>query len=182
MEATPFPEDFPESRALIIRSHTRSQHRLRSLSPPPFLFWSPSLVSSLPVPLFVWPVPDSLACIKEVHISMGESWFHREFLVARRLAFNVLFYGAHIATFAYGWYSQVCTMFGERKEPLTDEGIAIKGIQHPLGWLELAQILGVDISRCWSRFGPRWRPYPRPHAPEYHPRHPPQAHLALPRR
>ncbi|KAF8898821.1 NADPH oxidase [Infundibulicybe gibba] len=37
---------------------------------------------------------------------MGESWFHREFLVARRLAFNVLFYGAHFALFAYGWYSQ----------------------------------------------------------------------------
>jgi NADPH oxidase len=37
---------------------------------------------------------------------MGESWFHREFLVARRLAFNVIFYGTHIAVFAYGWYSQ----------------------------------------------------------------------------
>jgi NADPH oxidase len=37
---------------------------------------------------------------------MGESWFHREFLVPRRLAFNVLFYGAHLGLFAYGWYSQ----------------------------------------------------------------------------
>ncbi|KAF9535390.1 NADPH oxidase isoform 1 [Crepidotus variabilis] len=37
---------------------------------------------------------------------MGESWFQREFLVPRRLAFNVLFYGSHIALFAYGWYSQ----------------------------------------------------------------------------
>lgn len=37
---------------------------------------------------------------------MGENWFQREFLVARRLAFNVLFYGAHIALFAYGWNSQ----------------------------------------------------------------------------
>lgn len=37
---------------------------------------------------------------------MGESWFQREFLQGRRLLFNVLFYGAHLATFAYGWYSQ----------------------------------------------------------------------------
>jgi len=37
---------------------------------------------------------------------MGESWFHREFLVPRRLAFNVLFYGTHFALFAYGWWSQ----------------------------------------------------------------------------
>jgi len=38
---------------------------------------------------------------------MGESWFHREFLVPRRLTFNILFYGAHFGLFAYGWYSQV---------------------------------------------------------------------------
>jgi hypothetical protein len=38
---------------------------------------------------------------------MGESWFHREFLVARRLAFNVLFYGIHFFLFGYGWHSQV---------------------------------------------------------------------------
>jgi len=38
---------------------------------------------------------------------MGESWFQREFLTPRRLAFNVLFYGAHFALFAYGWWSQV---------------------------------------------------------------------------
>jgi len=37
---------------------------------------------------------------------MGESWFHREFLVGRRLAFNVFFYGLHCAIFAYGWWSQ----------------------------------------------------------------------------
>ncbi|KAI0735061.1 NADPH oxidase [Earliella scabrosa] len=37
---------------------------------------------------------------------MGESWFHREFLQPRRLAFNLLFYGAHLALFSYGWYSQ----------------------------------------------------------------------------
>jgi len=37
---------------------------------------------------------------------MGESWFQREFLQGRRLLFNVLFYGAHLGTFAYGWYSQ----------------------------------------------------------------------------
>lgn len=37
---------------------------------------------------------------------MGESWFRREFLTPRRLAFNVVFYGLHFAFFAYGWYSQ----------------------------------------------------------------------------
>ncbi|XP_006454677.1 hypothetical protein AGABI2DRAFT_189922 [Agaricus bisporus var. bisporus H97] len=37
---------------------------------------------------------------------MSESWFHREFLTPRRLAFNVFFYGTHLAIFAYGWYSQ----------------------------------------------------------------------------
>lgn len=35
-----------------------------------------------------------------------ESWFKREFLTPRRLAFNVIFYGLHIFFFAYGWYSQ----------------------------------------------------------------------------
>jgi NADPH oxidase 1 len=38
---------------------------------------------------------------------MGENWFQREFLVPRRLAFNILFYGTHIALFVYGWYLQV---------------------------------------------------------------------------
>jgi NADPH oxidase len=37
---------------------------------------------------------------------MGESWFHREFLVGKRLAFNVIFYGLHFFWFGYGWYSQ----------------------------------------------------------------------------
>ncbi|KAJ7171107.1 NADPH oxidase [Mycena filopes] len=37
---------------------------------------------------------------------MGESWFTREFLTPRRLAFNVIFYGLHFFLFAYGWHSQ----------------------------------------------------------------------------
>ena len=37
----------------------------------------------------------------------AESWFHREFLTPRRLAFNVVFYGLHLFFFAYGWYTQV---------------------------------------------------------------------------
>jgi NADPH oxidase len=37
---------------------------------------------------------------------MRESWFRREFLNRRRLLFNILFYGSHLALFAYGWYSQ----------------------------------------------------------------------------
>ncbi|KAH6917490.1 NADPH oxidase isoform 1 [Coprinopsis sp. MPI-PUGE-AT-0042] len=41
---------------------------------------------------------------------MGESWVQRELLSARRLAFNVLFYGSHFALFAYGWWSQATNM------------------------------------------------------------------------
>jgi len=37
---------------------------------------------------------------------MGENWFQREFLVPRRLAFNVIFYGLHFFFFAYGWTTQ----------------------------------------------------------------------------
>ncbi|KAJ7932470.1 NADPH oxidase [Mycena leptocephala] len=37
---------------------------------------------------------------------MGESWFQREFLTPRRLAFNVIFYGLHFFFFGYGWHSQ----------------------------------------------------------------------------
>ncbi|KAI0801157.1 NADPH oxidase [Fomes fomentarius] len=37
---------------------------------------------------------------------MGESWFHRELLQPRRLAFNVIWYGVHLFLFAYGWHSQ----------------------------------------------------------------------------
>jgi len=37
---------------------------------------------------------------------MGESWFQREFLQPRRLAFNVIFYGLHFFFFGYGWHSQ----------------------------------------------------------------------------
>ncbi|KAE9408170.1 NADPH oxidase [Gymnopus androsaceus JB14] len=37
---------------------------------------------------------------------MGESWFRREFLNGRRLAFNVIFYGLHFFFFGYGWHSQ----------------------------------------------------------------------------
>ncbi|KAG8899927.1 hypothetical protein FRB99_006355 [Tulasnella sp. 403] len=34
------------------------------------------------------------------------TWFRSEFMVPRRLLFNVLWYGSHLAVFAYGWYSQ----------------------------------------------------------------------------
>ncbi|KAL0578726.1 hypothetical protein V5O48_003282 [Marasmius crinis-equi] len=37
---------------------------------------------------------------------MAESWFRREFLTGKRLAFNVIFYGLHFFFFGYGWYSQ----------------------------------------------------------------------------
>jgi NADPH oxidase len=42
---------------------------------------------------------------------MAETWFQREFFNGRRLLFNVLFYGSHLALFAYGWYTQVCFNF-----------------------------------------------------------------------
>ena len=34
-------------------------------------------------------------------------WFQREFMVPRKLAFNVIFYSLHLFFFIYGWYSQV---------------------------------------------------------------------------
>jgi len=37
---------------------------------------------------------------------MGESFLQREFLTPRKLAYNILFHGAHLALFAYGWWSQ----------------------------------------------------------------------------
>ena len=37
---------------------------------------------------------------------MGESFFHREFLTPKKLAFNVIWHGLHLFLFAYGWYSQ----------------------------------------------------------------------------
>ncbi|THH08738.1 hypothetical protein EW145_g2500 [Phellinidium pouzarii] len=37
---------------------------------------------------------------------MGASWFKRELMVPRRLAFNSIFYGLHIFFFVYGWHSQ----------------------------------------------------------------------------
>ena len=38
---------------------------------------------------------------------MSVSWFRKEFLVPRRLVFNVVFYGVQVALFALGWYLQV---------------------------------------------------------------------------
>jgi len=37
---------------------------------------------------------------------MGESFFRREFLNPKKLAFNVIWHGLHLFFFAYGWYSQ----------------------------------------------------------------------------
>jgi len=42
-------------------------------------------------------------------IGFGE-WFQREFMVPRRLAFNVFFYGLHMGIFAYGWWSQATNL------------------------------------------------------------------------
>lgn len=41
---------------------------------------------------------------------MGESWFQREFMAPRRLAFNVIFYGLHFFFFGYGWHSQAINL------------------------------------------------------------------------
>jgi NADPH oxidase len=41
---------------------------------------------------------------------MEKTWFQREFLVKRKLAFNILFYGTHLALFAYGWYTQASNL------------------------------------------------------------------------
>ncbi|KAG8929241.1 hypothetical protein FRC01_004643 [Tulasnella sp. 417] len=34
------------------------------------------------------------------------TWFRTEFMTPRRLLFNLLWYGSHLAVFGYGWYSQ----------------------------------------------------------------------------
>ena len=64
--------------------------------------WNPAsvLTSFSPSISTFWQVPDNIWV-------MGENWFQREFLVRRRLAFNILFHGTHIALFALGWYFQV---------------------------------------------------------------------------
>jgi len=53
---------------------------------------------------------------------MGENWFKREFLVPRRLAFNTLFHGTHIALFATGWYLQASNL---RLAPLNTLGFSV---------------------------------------------------------
>jgi hypothetical protein len=80
--------------------------------------------------LILWPVPDFVHCL-----FMFASWFHREFLVARRLAFNVIFYGIHLGLFAYGWYSQVSSLrlpFGPSH---------ILGSKLTRGWLDSTLLL-----------------------------------------
>jgi len=37
---------------------------------------------------------------------MGESFFRREFLTPRKLAYNVIWHGLHLFLFGYGWWSQ----------------------------------------------------------------------------
>ena len=77
------------------------------------LFWA--FIFTI-TPLFltiVWTSPlftsHSLLRLERIFSrTMGvQEWFRREFLVPRRLTFNVLFYGTHLFWFAYGWYSQV---------------------------------------------------------------------------
>jgi NADPH oxidase 1 len=53
---------------------------------------------------------------------MGENWFQREFLVRRRLAFNVIFHGTHIALFVAGWYLQATNL---RLAALNTLGISV---------------------------------------------------------
>jgi len=60
--------------------------------------------SSLSPSLSLPPFPPPFSFVSSA------SRFRREFLVKRRLAFNILFYGTHLALFAYGWYSQASNM------------------------------------------------------------------------
>lgn len=80
---------------------------------------------------------------------MSVSWFRREFLVGRRLAFNVIFYGLHVAFFAYGWWSQVGTP--SRTSPSFTYSFI--GDQYKAGWSQLPQVVGLDISWRWPRPG-----------------------------
>lgn len=46
------------------------------------------------------------------------TWFRAEFLTPRRLLFNFLWYGTHLAVFGYGWYSQVWRPPSDNRIPI----------------------------------------------------------------
>src|SRR2546423_1064015 len=80
--------------------------------------------------------------------NMHESWFQREFLVPRRLIFNILFYGSQCALFAYGWYSQV------RHQPSllrSFPDLAPSVRKHQVDSVEYPQVFRLDLSWRWSR-------------------------------
>lgn len=104
---------------------------------------------------------------------MSETWIQREILAPRRLIFNIIWYGAQIGTFAYGWYSQVRPGDKHRNSAdfLTGRQPAARSSQCP-------HIFCLEFS--WRWFGPRsrWRPYSLAYVAQLDSYYPPQAHLA----
>ena len=108
---------------------------------------------------------------------MGENWFQREFMVPRRLAFNVLFYGLHFGIFAYGWWSQVRPILPSNLPPL----IRFPGHQHQACRPQHSLMVRMDFPWCWTGTGiGRW-PHPAPYVAQYLAYNSAQAYLALPR-
>lgn len=83
---------------------------------------------------------------------MGENWFQRELFSARRLLFNILFYGSHLALFAYGWYSQVWRKVLETRIISTNLTL-YPGNEQEAQCPERAWVFRVDLSWCWARPG-----------------------------
>lgn len=110
---------------------------------------------------------------------MGENWFQRELLNPRRLAFNVFFYGSHLALFAYGWWSQVRTNPAPK---VLQSSTSIIGNQSKVGWSQLSEMVGLVISRRWSRSRLRRWPHSPPDASQHHSTYSSPLDLALPRR
>lgn len=109
---------------------------------------------------------------------MGENWFQREFMVPRRLAFNVLFYGLHFGIFAYGWYSQVCIYVD--LAPcffLTSSA----GHESASGWTQHPEVFGLDITRSWTRSRVGWRSHSPADVAQHSPYYSTKVGMAVPR-
>lgn len=111
---------------------------------------------------------------------MTESWFRRELLTPRRLAFNVIFYGLHFFFFGYGWHSQVCAVSFAYTS--TSYILHSTGSEHEARRLERPQMVRLGFPR--SGFSPRLRrwPYSRTDAAQHYSRCPSATDLVIPGR
>jgi hypothetical protein len=108
---------------------------------------------------------------------MPETWIQREILAPRRLLFNVIWYGGHLATFAYGWYSQV-----RLKNAISNFANPSIGRQQETCSTQRTQVFGLDISWRWTCPRSRWWPHSLAHAAQPDSCDPSQTHMAHARR